>query len=55
MPPLRAPRRPGPCGRSLLRALPPAIGLAAIALLAPEWSGATVILIAVLVWCRHHP
>jgi hypothetical protein len=34
--------------------MPPAVVLAVLALLAPEWSGAAVIPIAALVWCRHH-
>src|SRR5438477_196026 len=43
MAPPRSPRRVGPCGRALLRLLPPAVVLAVLALLAPEWSGGAVI------------
>ena len=54
MPPPRALRRVGPRGRPLRRVMPPAVVLAVLALLAPEWSGAAAIPIAALVWRRHH-
>lgn len=40
--------------RLSLRFLPPAVCLAALALLAPGWSGAAVFLVAARVWRRRH-
>jgi hypothetical protein len=37
-----------------LRLLPPGVGLAILALLAPGWSGAVVFFVAARVWRRHH-
>jgi hypothetical protein len=54
MPPRCAPRRPLPCRQSSCRVLPPASWLAAVVLLAPEWSAVAVIATAALVWRRHH-
>jgi hypothetical protein len=40
--------------RPSLRFLPPALGLALLALLTPGWSGTAVFLVAARVWRRSH-